>query len=216
MAYRFEKVVKTQKGGTIVPVVSDKGADVTWLLADELTVPWAPSNMSDPESSRLNMCFHATDQMEKLCAALDSWVVAELNRNSEKLLGKKLSPEQVAAMYQPSLKTSNKGCRHLKTKLQLGNGRSCTTLWGQDGIRCDVTENWCDCTFQAKIVESHLYVMPKECDFVLQIKDLLMKSTETMSPSAGSAADEKYKKWLNGTRGKKESGLPSTPGHAPG
>jgi hypothetical protein len=72
------------------------------------------------------MCFHPTQQIESFCADLDKWTVAELTKNSKKLLGKEMTLEQVKGMYQLSLKTSQKGCQHLKTKLQLGVGRSCT------------------------------------------------------------------------------------------
>ena len=126
--YNFSDPIKTQKGGVVIPIVSKSGGDVTWLLDQETSLPWAPSNLSDPESSRLNMCFHPNSQIEGLCDALDKWAIAELAKHSKRLLGKETSLEQVKILYQPSLKTSQKGCQHLKCKLQLGTGRSCSSF----------------------------------------------------------------------------------------
>ena len=74
--YTFSDPIKTQKGGVVIPITSKRGSDVTWLLDQETTVPWAPSNLSDPESTRLNMCFHPTEQIESLCEALDKWALS--------------------------------------------------------------------------------------------------------------------------------------------
>jgi hypothetical protein len=190
-SYQFADPVKTSKGGIIIPLLAAKtGADVTWLLDEETSVPWTPSNMSDPESSRLNMCFHPTAQIEALCADLDKWAVAELTKHSKKLLGKEMTTEQVKAMYQPSLKTSQKGCRHLKTKLQLGTGRSCTKFWDHQGKRTGAPDDFMECSFKANVVIRHLYVMPKECGFVVEIKDLRLRRMDLTCPFAQEAEAE--------------------------
>ena len=97
--YTFIDPVKTQKVGVILLIVSKSGTDVVWLLDQETTVPWAPSNLSDPESSRLNMCFHPTKQIEALCEALDKRAVAELTKKYKILLGKEMTSEKVKVLY---------------------------------------------------------------------------------------------------------------------
>lgn len=190
-SYQFADPVKTSKGGIIVPLLAAKtGADVTWLLDEETSVPWAPSNMSDPESSRMNMCFHPTQQIESFCADLDKWAVAELTKHSKRLLGKEMTTEQVKAMYQPSLKTSQKGLVHLKTKLQLGNGRSCTRFWAENGARCEPPDDYFAHNFKAMCVVRHLYVMPKEVGFVIEIRDLRLRRMDLMCPFPQEQAAE--------------------------
>ena len=92
--------------------------------------------------------------------------------------------EQVKVLYQPSLKTSQKGGQHLKCKLQLGTGRSCTKFWdAATGKRMEeCPDDWFDSTFKANLVVRHLYVMPKEVGFVIEIRDLRCRSMEIQNP----------------------------------
>ena len=114
-----------------------------------------------------------------------------MTKNSKQLLGKEMTSEQVKTMHQPSLKTSQKGCRHLKTKLQLGSGRSCTKFWDNKGKRIDVVpDDWFDTTFKANLCVRHLYVMPKEVGFVIEVRDLRCKTLEVANPFGDETEQE--------------------------
>ena len=121
-------VFVTGKGAKQIPLALD-GEAVLWQPKEWLTMPWEPSAFNNPEATRLNLVFNATPATADSLRALDEWSVSTLTEHSERLLGQKLSKEEVAKRYQPSLKTHEaSGMQSWRVKMNT-TGRSATRLW---------------------------------------------------------------------------------------
>ena len=106
----------------------------------------------------------------------------------------------------------------MKTKLQLGTGRSCTKFWDDKGKRLtEIPDDWFDSSFKANLCVRHLYVMPKEVGCVIEVRDLRCKTTFSANPfgdeteqgiarrvGAGVRVNWGDKKWYLGTKRKIE------------
>ena len=57
-------------------------------------------------------------------------------------------------------------------------------------MRTDVPDDFFDSTFKANLVVRHLYIMPKECEFVKETCDLRSRALVRTNPFGDDRADE--------------------------
>ena len=99
-------LVTSSKGGKSA-FISRGGGPAVWQPCDAMLPVFEPSSF-DGKGSRLNLVLHITPEQEAEMRALDEWCLAEVARQSEQLLGKALTVEQLTPCYQHCLKTSDK------------------------------------------------------------------------------------------------------------
>ena len=126
----------------------------------------------------------STPRSKSLASPWISFPYNSSQKTRKGVLGRDLSAELIKQMYQPTIKTTNKGLRHFMCKLQLGTSRGCTRFWDESDARTAAPESYLDSAFQASVAPSHLYVMPKEIGWVVLLKDLKIKKLETACPFA--------------------------------
>ena len=66
------------------------------VFEQEVECPFNPGSYDKDESAlRQNIVFRLNDELEKFCTHLDSWALDYMQTNSERLLGKALTREQI-------------------------------------------------------------------------------------------------------------------------
>ena len=105
----------TSKGSKQIQISNDDGP-LVWQPSESLEVPFEPSNFSDKESSRVNICFVPTDEIQSCLELFESWCIKALTKEAKELLGKELTEIQIKERFQNSLKTSEKGWTSFRRK----------------------------------------------------------------------------------------------------
>ena len=146
---------------------------------------WPPSNFDKDETAN-RMCIHfePTDELRSFFLEFDQWAVNYLTEHSERLLGKKMSQEQIESGYHSCLKENNKGC---KFKICMPNAPTPTRFWDDDGEQLPFPTHW-NGSFRLRLKISHLWQMSsgkdKSFGFVIICEDLCPQMQVAASPWA--------------------------------
>ena len=119
----------TGKGTKQIPLRCKDG--LLKLQPGPSRVLWQPQAFNDPTATRVPICFEASPEVEDYINRLDDWVIKALAADSLRYFGSPLSVEQVREKYTSSLKTNQKGYRHLKAKMNIA-GRASARFWSPD------------------------------------------------------------------------------------
>ena len=66
----------TTAKGSKRAVVTKGGEEYLWKTTERTKVPWAPSNLQDPESNILDFCFVPTPEITEFVAAVEEEALA--------------------------------------------------------------------------------------------------------------------------------------------
>ena len=146
-------------------------------------MPWEPSAFNNPEATRLNLVFNATPATADSLLALDAWSINTLTEHSERLLGQKLSKEEVAKRYQPSLKTHEaSGMQSWKVKMNT-TGKSATRLW--DTFKNSMSsppDCWTACTAKCRVRVKGFWLMSREVGTILEAESVMLDTKAAECP----------------------------------
>ena len=158
----FGQLFTTSKGAKQVPATYKNGEPVAFHPSDQpLDVPFEPSAFGDAEASRVTLCLTPPEEVRDLITALDEWCIATISENPTDLLGVSLTPEQVRERYVSCLKTSDKGYKTLRCKMNKV-GRYALQCYDADRKKRDMPESWRGCCIVPRLVFKGLYVMGKD------------------------------------------------------
>ncbi len=104
-SFKLGPLSVTSKGSKHFQISKDDGP-LVWQPSESFEVPFEPSHFSDKESSRVNICFVPTEEIENCLELLESWCIKALTKESKELLGQELTESQIKERFQSSLKTS--------------------------------------------------------------------------------------------------------------
>ena len=76
----------TSKGSKQIQISKDLGPLVS-EPSESFEVPFEPSHFSDKESSRVNLRFVPTEEIESCLELFESWCIKALTKESKELLG---------------------------------------------------------------------------------------------------------------------------------
>ncbi len=107
-SFNLGPLIATSKGSKQIQISKDDGP-LVWQPSESFEVPFEPSNFSDKESSRVNLCFVPTEEIESCLELLESWRIKALTKEQKELLGQELTESQIKERFQSSLKTSERG-----------------------------------------------------------------------------------------------------------
>ena len=111
----------------------------------------------DEAAARQGVPFALTQDISEFVTSLDLWAKAYIEKESERLLGKALTTEQVEAAYNSCIKTSPKGSL-LKLKINMPNSAKPCRFWNADGSQAEWPLDW-GIDFKLKLKISHLWIM---------------------------------------------------------
>jgi len=119
MAIQIGEKVLSANGSTRY-ALSQNGGSVEWKTSVQTSMPWQP-NSYDENSNTLDFCFRPTAEIIAFVLQLESEVLKQVFENSEAYFGAKMDPAVLKLTFQTSLKTSQKGTEHFKTKGRYAN-----------------------------------------------------------------------------------------------
>ena len=168
------------------PHVTAKGAKTCYVNPTEaggtliLTSPepcraaFPPSCFDkDPLVTRLNLDLRISPEFEEQLRSIDEWMIAYLTEHSERIFKRVMTRAQVAEVYHPLLKTSERYPTLLRTKMNTA-GKGAVNYWGPDGATCREPEVWRDAELTPRLWLSHLWIMGTGCGLVCNVTDLMV------------------------------------------
>jgi hypothetical protein len=176
----FGKLVTTSKGAKQIPITNEDGP-LTWQPSDFLEIPFEPSNFSDKESSRVNICFAPTEEISNSLNLFESWLVKSLARQSKELLGQEQTESQIRERFQSSLRTSEKGWTSFRAKMNI-TGRNAVQCWNLDKTQRSPPDCWRDCKVIPKLHFKSLYVMNKDLGLIVDVTHCMVEELDKQCP----------------------------------
>jgi len=175
MSLKFDQLIigevtTSGKGPKSAQVFSGRDLGV-WLPASSMTVAYEPGVYSGEEVSRVNLCLRPTEEVQSELSRLDDWVIAYVTANSERLLGKSQTEEQVKARYQTTLRCNDKGYPPvIRCKMNV-YGKGQVNVWSNKESR-EQPSSWAGCQVKVRILLKHLYLMGANFGLTLDITDV--------------------------------------------
>ena len=174
----------TGKGAKQIPLTLD-GESVHWQPTEWLTIPFEPSAFNNPEATRVNLVFNAAPGSATVdsLTRLDEWSANILAERSEALLGQKVSREEMAKRFIPSVKTHEaSGMMTWRVKMNL-TGKSQTRLW--DTFRNSLSsppDCWTVCTAKCRVRVKGIWIMAREYGLILEASDCMLDAAAAECP----------------------------------
>ena len=167
-------VVCTSRGSKIAPLKFD-GKHCIYTPDSYLRVVFEPGSFDkDPTAQRLNLVLECDDDFHAQIKAFDLWIVEYLTANSERLLKRKMSQEQVLNGYCSGVKLPTEGKSFqptLKTKIDL-EGQGAIRCWDTTGASISMPCTWRGLKVKPRLNFSHLWIMGAQFGVVLKITDV--------------------------------------------
>ena len=113
----FAPVFTSAKGAKQLPILYANGDNVVWQPSEFLEIAFEPSSYNDPEANRVTMCVTPSDAVCATISAVDEWCIKTLSSNPVAFIGIQMTPEQIRERYVSCLKTSEKGYRTMRMKM---------------------------------------------------------------------------------------------------
>ena len=170
----------SSKGSQQVQISKHDGP-LIWQPSEYLDIPLEPSNFSDKESSRLNICFVPTEEIKSCLELFESWCIKTLTKEAKELLGQELTESQIKERFQNSLKTSEKGWTSFRCKMNIA-GKNAVTCWTQDKVKRLLPESWRDCKIMPRLHFKGLYVMGRDVGVVIDVTHAMVEELEMQCP----------------------------------
>ena len=104
-------------------VITKGGEEYQWKTKERTRTPWAPSNLTDPESNALDFCFTTNQEIADWVNAVEEEALAIVAKDPKTYLGSPKHEDEVRATFVSSLKTSARGAANFKTRGRFGHLR---------------------------------------------------------------------------------------------
>ena len=154
---------------------------------------FGPSTFDKDEAAvRQGLPFELTQELSEFFTHLDVWAKAYIEKESERLLGKQLSKEQVEAGYVSCVKETAGKSPLAKLKINMPNSARPCRFWHADGSEAPWPQDWA-IPFQIRVKISHLWIMGSkeraEFGFVALLEDAMAKQAPPAFPFGKAIPD---------------------------
>ena len=174
----IDDVFTAPRGSKSARIRCGDGGELAFTPACKLRVPFAPSSFDkNPNATKLNLQLSIEDEATlRELKSFDEWVVEHVAQNSERLLRKSMTKEQVQSVYTSNLKSKDGFAPLLKTQLHLA-GRNAVCYWGDYNSTIDPPpppgpDAWKGTHIEARICFTHLWFMAGQFGVVARLTDV--------------------------------------------
>ena len=157
-----------------MPALYTTGEPVAFSPDEFHHIPFEPSAFNDPEAQRVNLCVTPSAALCDSIAALDEWCITTLSANPTTLLGVSLTPDQIRERYVSCLRTSEKGYKTLRSKINL-SGRYSIQCYTPEKEKCVVPETWRGSLVQPRLLFKGCWIMGKDFGMLLETTHVLIQ-----------------------------------------
>ena len=175
-------ILTTTKGSKQIAISKDDGSPLIWTPSEYLEVAFEPSSFSDPQASRVSICFNPTEEItNSFLGIFEGWSVKTLAKKSKELLGSEQTEAQIKEKFQSCVKTSEKGWTSFRCKMNIA-GKNAVQCWTPEKVKCSLPSCWRDCKVLPQFHIKSLYLMNKEIGTVIDVKHCLLEEIEPQCP----------------------------------
>ena len=171
---KFAPLVTSSKGAKQLPTFFSDGALIVWQPEEYLEVPFEPSAFNDAEANRVTLCMTPSDAVCETIRALDEWCIDTLSADTVALLGVQMTPGQVRDRYVSCLKTSDKGYKTLRVKMNR-SGRYALQCYTTEKQKCVHPQEWRGCSIRPRLVVRSVWIMGKDFGALLECSHAIVK-----------------------------------------
>ena len=164
------------RGAKSCPILNAQGDKVTFKLgskSEPVSSPFGATSFNEEATSRKTIEFNLTPEQEEQFQQFDEWAIAYLSEHSERLLKKKLTPEQVREGYRSPVTKKGSYRGHLRCKINC-SGVAMARCWSTEDKRREMPADLRNHEMVPRINISHLWMMSREYGWVLQVNDLMV------------------------------------------
>ena len=147
------------------------------------TTPFGANTFNDEDTARKNIEFRLTPEQDAEMHAFDDWAKDYLEQNSERLMKKKLSREQIEEHYRSPVRRQEGYAPLLRAKINVG-GKATVRCWNEEGLRSALPSDLTLYALVPRLQLSHLYIMGRDFGWVINCTDLMIldAAAETECP----------------------------------
>ena len=147
--------------------------------------PFGATSFGDEFATRRTIEFSLSEEQEAEFARFDEWALQCITANSERLLKKTLSYEQVKAAYKSPV-TRREGYKpHVRAKINTAGSSPCR-CWDINNERTELlADQLRGVPLLPRLTLSHMWVMSKEFGFCFLTTDLLVCQALETCPFSG-------------------------------
>ena len=157
------------KGAKSLPLLYGKES-VIWQPKSSMLVAYEPGVFSGEDVARVNLCLGPTDDVQEQLVELDEWVIKTVAADSERILGKRQTEDQVRARYHPTLRVSDRGYPPtLRVKMNVV-GKGQVRIW-QDQRARDAPETWSGREVNVRLLVKTIYLMGVNFGVTIDVTD---------------------------------------------
>ena len=167
--------------------LSGKGAKsvsimpATMWSPGELRVLWQPSGFNDPSATRVAISFMSTPEVDADVLQLESYVLGVLATNPQKYFGQELTITQLKERFVSAIKTSDKGYKSLRAKMNF-TGRGAVTCWDEQKAKREPPEDWTACSVKPRLQIKGLWIMSREFGLLLEMDAAMIEEFSVACP----------------------------------
>jgi hypothetical protein len=177
---KLGEVTLLGKGAKVAPLTSN-GEVLKWRPGP-LQILFQPKAFNDPAATRVSVCFKSTSEIEEYIEELEAWILKEVSSNPQMYLGQACSEAQVRERFTSALKTSEKGYKHLKAKINIA-GKSQVKCWDMNTrLPRPPPEDWTLCEVQPFLHIKGIWVMSKDFGLLIEMADALVSESSQLCP----------------------------------
>jgi hypothetical protein len=173
---KLGELSQSGKGTKTVPITGNAS-----YAPGDLRVLWNPRAFDGSDQSRVSISFEPTTEVEADITALEAWVLQQVSQDPTKYFGQTLTPSQIQDRFTSVLKTSEKGYRSLRAKMNL-HGRNAVRCWDVNKASRDLPEDWTTCSVQPKFLVKGLWMMSRDWGLLLELTDALVSESNAACP----------------------------------
>ena len=165
----------SQKGAKSCSLVIDPQNTKAYLnlgsKENPLKSPFGATSFNDEKATRKTIEFTLNEEQAKIFKDFDLWAMSYLASNSERIFKQTKTLEDIKAIYKSPVSQKADYKPHLRCKINI-SGSAIVRCWNADGQKRELPDDLRNCELVPRIHISHLWIMAKECGWVLKIEDL--------------------------------------------
>ena len=154
------------------PVGSD--AKIRFFLGgkdEPSSTPFGATSWGDEATTRKTIEFNITSAQEAIFEEITNWVLDYITKHSERLFRKPMTLQQATDSFRPPVTKKGDYKPHLRCKMNT-SGTGAVRCWNADGKCVPLPGDLKNYKVVPRILISHLWMMARECGFVMVVTDL--------------------------------------------
>ena len=156
------------KGSKTVSITDATKKSIVWQPNESFRIPFEPGAFNDPGASRQSISFSPSEEMEEQLRLLDEACITHLARDSVKYFGAEMSQDAVRERFQSSLKTSAKGYKSMKCKVNV-SGKGVVQCYDADRKPMEQPSEWTAYKIRPRILVKGLWMFSRQVGVLFEL-----------------------------------------------